>query len=51
MYNTIVELSNYIWQPDRDTGKPSNEPMDEYNHLMDALRYATFELGRSNFSW
>jgi len=49
--NTIVELSNYIWQPDRDTGKPSNEPMDEYNHLMDALRYATFELGRSNFSW
>ena len=49
--NTIVELSNYVWQPDRDTGKPSNEPMDEYNHLMDALRYATFELGRSNFSW
>ncbi|KUK71926.1 MAG: PBSX family phage terminase, large subunit [Clostridiales bacterium 38_11] len=49
--NTIVEFSNYVWQPDRDTGKPSNEPMDEYNHLMDALRYATFELGRSNFSW
>lgn len=49
--NTIVELSNYVWKPDRDTGKPSNEPMDEYNHLMDALRYATFELGRSNFSW
>jgi len=49
--NAIVELSNYIWQPDRDTGKPSNEPIDEYNHLMDALRYATFELGRSNFSW
>lgn len=49
--NTIVELSNYVWQPDRDTGKPSNAPVDEYNHLMDALRYATFELGRSNFSW
>ena len=49
--NTIVELSNYVWQPDRNTGKPSNEPIDEYNHLMDALRYATFELGRSNFSW
>ena len=49
--NTIVELSNYVWQPDRHTGKPSNEPMDEYNHLMDALRYATFELGRDNFSW
>lgn len=49
--NAIVEFSNYVWQPDRDTGKPSNEPMDEYNHLMDALRYATFDLGRSNFSW
>ena len=49
--NAIVEFSNYVWRPDRDTGKPSNEPMDEYNHLMDALRYATFELGRSNFSW
>ena len=49
--NTIVELSNYVWAPDKDTGKPSTEPMDEYNHLMDALRYATFELGTDNFSW
>ena len=49
--NTIVELSNYIWAPDKDTGKPTNNPMDEYNHLMDALRYATEELNISNFSW
>lgn len=49
--NTIVELSNYIWAPDKETGKPTTEPVDEYNHLMDALRYATEKLGSMNFSW
>ena len=49
--NTIVELSNYVWDTDKDTGKPSTEPRDEYNHLMDALRYATEQLNASNFSW
>lgn len=49
--NTIVELSNYIWATDKDTGKASTEPIDEYDHLMDALRYATYELNSSNFSW
>ena len=49
--NTIVELSNYVWDTDKDTGKPSTDPIDEYNHLMDALRYATEELNSTNFSW
>lgn len=49
--NTIVELNNYIWDTDKQTGKPSTEPVDAYNHLMDALRYATEELNRENFSW
>lgn len=49
--NTIVELSNYIWAPDKDTGKPTTDPADEYNHLMDALRYATEQLNSFNFSW
>ena len=49
--NTIVELSNYVWALDKDTGKPSTDPIDEYNHLMDALRYATEELNSTNFSW
>lgn len=49
--NTLVELNNYIWAPDKDTGKPTNDPADEYNHLMDALRYATEELHSDNFSW
>lgn len=49
--NTIVELSNYVWDTDKDTGKPTTDPIDEYNHLMDALRYATEELNITNFSW
>lgn len=49
--NTIVELSNYVWKTDKDTGKPTTDPSDEYNHLMDALRYATEQLNSFNFSW
>lgn len=49
--NTIVELSNYVWDTDKDTGKPTTDPADEYNHLMDAMRYATEELNFRNFSW
>jgi len=37
--NTIVELNNYVWDTDKD-GKMINQPIDDYNHLMDALRYA-----------
>jgi phage terminase large subunit len=39
--NTVIELNNYVWKKDKDTEKLLNEPIDEYNHLMDALRYAT----------
>ena len=39
--NTIIELNNYVWKKDKNTNKLTNEPIDEYNHLMDALRYAT----------
>lgn len=37
--NTIIELSNYVWKIDKE-GKMLNKPIDEYNHLMDALRYS-----------
>lgn len=37
--NTIVELNNYVW--DNKDGQTLNKPIDDYNHLMDALRYAT----------
>lgn len=49
--NALVEFNNYVWKTDKDTGKPINEPEDAYNHLMDALRYATEKLGQNNFSF
>ena len=36
--NTIMEFKNYIWQ-EKD-GTTLNKPADNYNHLMDALRYS-----------
>lgn len=36
--NTIVEISNYVW--DTKEGVVINKPIDDYNHLMDAKRYA-----------
>ena len=47
--NTIVELSNYVWS--NKEGVNINKPIDEYNHLMDALRYALepIKLGRNKF--
>ena len=36
--NTVMEFKNYIWQ-EKD-GTTLNKPVDNYNHLMDALRYA-----------
>lgn len=37
--NTLVELNNYVF--DTKDGKILNKPIDDYNHLMDAMRYAT----------
>lgn len=37
--NTINELRNYRWMTDTD-GVQLNEPMDDFNHALDAMRYA-----------
>lgn len=37
--NTRKELESYKWATD-STGQPTNQPIDEYNHAMDAVRYA-----------
>lgn len=37
--NFLTEISNYTWDTDR-LGKKLNVPIDDFNHLMDALRYA-----------
>ena len=36
---TIAELQQYQWQKDKD-GNSIKKPVDKYNHLIDALRYA-----------
>ena len=36
--NLINELDNYCWSKDKD-GRFINEPIDKYNHLIDAARY------------
>lgn len=38
--NFIKEINNYTWDKDSKTGKSLNKPIDEYNHLLDAMRYA-----------
>lgn len=37
--NFITELQNYSYKKDKATGEYTNEPVDEFNHLMDAARY------------
>lgn len=37
--NFITEISNYTWDTDK-FGNKINRPIDGYNHLMDAMRYA-----------
>jgi len=49
--NTIVELSNYVWDTDKKTGKAINKPIDDFNHLMDSLRYALHKVNNKGFSW
>jgi len=37
--NFLTEISNYTWAEDK-FGKKLNEPIDDFNHLMDAMRYS-----------
>ena len=37
--NFITEISNYTWATDK-FGNKLNVPIDDFNHLMDAMRYA-----------
>lgn len=48
-HNAIQEFRNYKWQEDR-SGKMINKPIDKNNHLIDAIRYATYSvLSKPNF--
>lgn len=37
--NFLTEISNYTWDKDK-FDKVLNKPIDDFNHLMDAMRYA-----------
>ena len=41
---TIEELENYTYKKDKATGDYTNEPVDAYNHEIDAIRYALSEI-------
>lgn len=40
--NFLTEISNYTWDQDK-FGTKLNVPIDDFNHLMDAMRYALEE--------
>ncbi|MGB4589513.1 MAG: PBSX family phage terminase large subunit [Clostridiaceae bacterium] len=37
--NFLTEISNYTWDVDK-FGSKLNKPIDDFNHIMDAMRYA-----------
>lgn len=39
-FKVIEEVENYTWKKDKKTGEYHNEPVDTYNHTIDAIRYA-----------
>ena len=43
--NFITEISNYTWSEDK-FGNKLNVPIDDFNHLMDAMRYALEDYSR-----
>ena len=50
--NFLTEISNYSWDSDTKTGAKLNKPVDDFNHLMDAMRYALEKIRAGDrFSW
>ncbi|CAH0186350.1 PBSX family phage terminase large subunit [Peribacillus simplex] len=37
--NFAIELANYVWDTNKE-GQLINKPIDDYNHLIDSLRYS-----------
>jgi len=42
-FKTREEFENYTWKKDKKTGEYTNDPVDTYNHTIDAIRYALSE--------
>ena len=45
--NFLTEISNYTWDEDK-MGNKINKPIDDFNHLMDAMRYALEDYSRGS---
>jgi phage terminase large subunit len=45
--NFLTEISNYTWDTDK-FGVKLNTPIDDFNHLMDAMRYALEQYIKNN---
>ena len=43
--NFLIEINNYVWS--NKNGIVINKPIDDFNHLMDALRYAMEDTKKS----
>ena len=48
--NFLTEISNYTWDKDK-FGNAINKPVDDFNHLMDAMRYAIERHISFNVGW
>lgn len=48
--NFLTEITNYTWAEDK-FGKKLNKPIDDFNHLMDAMRYALEDIKGELFSF
>lgn len=48
--NFITEISNYTWAKD-NFGNQTNTPIDDFNHLMDAMRYGLEKYINSRKGW
>ena len=46
--NFLTEIGNYTWDIDSKTGKKINRPIDDFNHLMDAMRYALEDFSKGD---
>ena len=46
--NFLTEIGTYQWAEDPKTGYKINRPVDDYNHLMDAMRYALEDFSRGS---
>lgn len=46
--NFLTEIGNYQWDVDPKTGRKINKPVDDFNHLMDAMRYGVEDCSRGD---